>query len=230
MKKINDWTGIDEIRLLILDLDGTLADTIGSIRDGVNLAMNQYGYPEKSYEEVRRAIGNGARELIRRSMPADAAEDGALVDRVFADYHEFYGQTYLHCDTCYDGIFEALTALKNRGYTLAVLSNKQDVYVKGLVRALFPEGLIAYAEGQTEKPKKPDPTVPLEIAHRLGFSPAETAFLGDSEVDIKTALNAGMMAVGCAWGYRDPALLVETGAHVLLENPLEIAELFSWIG
>ena len=163
-------------------------------------------------------------------MPEEAAGDGALVDRVFADYHGFYGETYLHCDTCYEGIPEALASLKERGYTLAVLSNKQDVYVRGLVRALFPEGWISYAEGQTEKPKKPDPTVPLEIAARLGFSPEETAFLGDSEVDVKTALNAGMLAVGCAWGYREAELLVETGAHVLLEKPSEIADLFLSIG
>ena len=230
MKKLCADTGTEGIRLLILDLDGTLADTIGSIRDGVNLAMKKYGYPEKTYEDVRRAIGNGARDLIRRSMPEEAASDPALVERVFADYHAFYGTTYLHCDCCYEGIMESLAALKERGYTLAVLSNKQDVYVRGLVRSLFPEGMIAYAEGQSEKPKKPDPTVPLEIAARLGFSPEETAFLGDSEVDVKTGMNAGMLAIGCAWGYRDPALLIETGAKILLEQPFEIGELFCGIG
>ena len=226
MKKIYCTERPAGIRLLILDLDGTLADTIGSIRDGVNLAMRKYGFPEKTYEDVRIAIGNGARELIRRSVPACVAEDKELVDRVFADYHELYGETYLHCDTCYEGIMESLTALKEQGYTLAVLSNKQDVYVKGLVKALFPEGMISYAEGQSEKPKKPDPTVPLEICERLGFSPAETAFLGDSEVDVQTGLNAGMLSVGCGWGYRDAELLVETGAHVLLAEPSEIAPLF----
>ncbi len=226
MKQLKQEASVKDIGLLILDLDGTLADTIGSIRDGVNLAMRKYGYPERSYEQVRAAIGNGARELIRRSMPAEAAADGELVNRVFADYHRMYGQTFLNCKSCYEGIPEALTALKERGFTLAVLSNKQDVYVRGLVKSLFPEGLISYAEGQTEKPKKPDPTVPLEIASELGFAPHETAFLGDSEVDVQTGLNAGMLALGCAWGYRDPALLIETGAHYLLEHPSEIAELF----
>ena len=226
MKKLNTEVNLKNIRLLILDLDGTLADTIGSIRDGVNLAMNKYGYPERSYEQVRAAIGNGARELIRRSMPEKEAADNALVDRVFADYHALYGQTFLNCRECYEGIPEALQALKANGFTLAVLSNKQDVYVRGLVKSLFPEGLISYAEGQTEKPKKPDPTVPLEIASMLGFAPSETAFLGDSEVDVQTGLNAGMLALGCAWGYRDPELLVKTGAHYLMEHPREIAELF----
>ncbi|MBR2353782.1 MAG: HAD family hydrolase [Clostridia bacterium] len=216
-----------EIRLLIFDLDGTLADTIESIRDGVNLAMRKYGYPERSYEQVRDAIGNGARELIRRSMPEAAAADRALVDRVFADYHVFYGETYANCRTCYEGIPEALATLKDRGYTLAVLSNKQDVYVKALVKSFFPKGWISHAEGQTEKPKKPDPTVPLEIAERLGFSPAETAFIGDSEVDVATARNARMTAVACSWGYRDRSLLSECAPDYLLDSVSELIEIFA---
>ena len=211
--------------LLIFDLDGTLADTIESIREGVNLAMDKYGYPQRSYEEVRRAIGNGARELIRLSMPAEAAADGALVDRVFADYHAFYGQTYSHCTECYEGISQALAALREAGYTLAVLSNKQDVYVKELVKNLLPEGWISIAMGQTELPKKPDPSVPLLIAERLGFSPAETVFIGDSEVDVKTGQNAGMVTVACAWGYRDVADLEASHPDHLLRSPHELPSL-----
>lgn len=211
--------------LLIFDLDGTLADTIGGIRDGVNLAMEKYGFPLRSYEEIRLAIGNGARELIRRSMPKSAAADGDLVDRVFADYNQFYGDTYGNCQI-YDGISEALSVLKERGYTLAVLSNKQDAFVKEMVSELFSEVLIAYAEGQTDRPKKPDPSVPLWIAQVLGFSPAETAFIGDSEVDIQTALNASIFAVGCSWGYRDRELLIRSGAHAIVDRAEELTELF----
>lgn len=214
------------IRLLIFDLDGTLADTIDSIREGVNLAMRKYHFPERSYEEVRLAIGNGSRELIRLSMPADAAADGALVDRVLSDYNVFYGETYSHCRSCYDGMLESLLCLKERGYTLAVLSNKQDVYVKALVRELLPEGLISLAAGQTDLPKKPDPTVPWMMAERLGFSSAQTAFIGDSEVDVATARNACMMAVGCSWGYRDRAILSDSGADCLLDEPRELMDLF----
>lgn len=217
----------NDVRLLIFDLDGTLADTIESIREGVNLAMKKYGFPERSYEEVREAIGNGARNLIRRSIPADRAEDRELVDRVFADYHAFYGQTYSHCDRCYDGIVEALCELKKRGYTVAVLSNKQDEYVRALVKMLIPDGVVSVAMGQTELPRKPDPTVPLLIAQGLGFAPAETAFIGDSEVDVQTGLNAGMVTVGCSWGYRDRTLLVDGGAHAVLDAPCELLELFA---
>ena len=98
--------------------------------------------------------------------------------------------------------------------------------MKGLVALLFSDGMISHAEGQTEKPRKPDPTVPLEIAAKLGFSPEETAFIGDSEVDIMTAKNAGMLAVGCAWGYRGGDALLSAGAEVLLEHPSELSRLF----
>lgn len=214
----------EQIKLLILDLDGTLADTIESIREGVNLAMNKYGYRERSYTEVRDAIGNGARELIRLSLPEDTSKE--VVDRVFADYHAAYGETYTHCTECYAGIPEALTTLKERGYTLAVLSNKQDVYVKELVKILLPKGLIAFAAGQTDLPKKPDPTVPLMIADALGFAPEQTAFIGDSEVDVLTGKNAGMLTVGCSWGYRDRPVLVESRADFVLDRPEELTEIF----
>ena len=217
----------DTIKLLILDLDGTLADTIESIREGVNIAMNKYGYPERNYDEVRRAIGNGARELIRLSMPAPERSDAELVDRVFRDYHAAYGDTYTHCTECYEGIPESLLTLKERGYTLAVLSNKQDVYVKELVKILLPEGLIASAAGQTDLPKKPDPTVPLMIASELGFAPSETAFIGDSEVDVLTGKNAGMLTVGCSWGYRDREVLVDSSADFVLDRPSELVEIFA---
>ncbi len=229
MKRLDSEYSERKVGLLILDLDGTLADTIESIREGVNLAMERYGYPTRSYEQVRLAIGNGAGELIRLSMPEEAARDPRQVSRVLADYHEIYGTTYSHCSTCYAGMKEALLTLRERGYTLAVLSNKQDAYVKALVSRLLPPGLIAYAEGQTERPKKPDPTVPLWMAAHLGFSPAETAFVGDSEVDVATARNAGMMAVGCAWGYRGTEVLREAGAHVILDAPAELCDCFGAI-
>ena len=215
----------EHIKLLILDLDGTLADTIESIREGVNIAMRKHGYPERSYEEIRRAIGNGARELIRLSLPEGLSKE--VVDTVFRDYHEAYGETYTHCTECYDGIPESLLTLRERGYTLAVLSNKQDVYVKELVKILLPEGLVASAAGQTDLPKKPDPTVPLMIADTLGFAPKETAFIGDSEVDVLTGKNAGMLTVGCSWGYRDREVLVESRADFVLDHPSELVEIFA---
>ena len=211
--------------LIILDLDGTLADTIHGIRDGVNLALTKYGFPTRSYEEIRRAIGNGARELIRLSVPEAASHDAELVDRVYADYNRLYATTCSHC-RIYDGMDGALTELCRRGYTLAVLSNKQDVYVKSMVAELFGSDRIVLAQGQTDLPRKPDPTVPLMIAEQLGFSPARTAFVGDSEVDVLTGKNAGMLSVACSWGYRDRELLKGSAPDALLDAPAELLDLF----
>ena len=217
----------ENIRLLIFDLDGTLADTIGTIREGVNMAMEKHGFPPKSYDETRLNIGSGARDLIRRSMPPYAAADEELFERVYADYDRFYEITCEHCKECYGGMVEALEALKKRGYTLAVLSNKQDRFVKTMVKNILPEGLVSLTMGQTELPRKPDPTVPLMIAEELGFKPSQTAFVGDSDVDVETGKNAGMLSVGCAWGYRGRDVLEKADADIVIDEPRELSVLFS---
>lgn len=212
-------------KLLIFDLDGTIADTIYSIRDGVNLALELYGYPTRDYEQIRRAIGNGARELIRLSLPEECRGDEKTVDCVLADYDKLYALTYDRLDGCYDGMEESMRTLVERGYTLAILSNKQDTYVKKITELLFPDGIIAFAAGQVAGlPKKPDPTVPLDIARRFGMSAEECAFIGDSEVDVQTAKNAGMLSVACSWGYRPRASL--EGADAIIDAPTELCEIF----
>ena len=213
-------------KLLMLDLDGTIADTIWSIRDAVNLTLSHHGYPERSYEEIRCAIGNGARNLIRRSLPENVASDDATVARILAEYDVLYQQTYDHIDGCYEGMSDALHTLHDMGYTLAVLSNKQDAYVKKIVAHLFPDGIIAHAQGQTDLPIKPDPTVPLKIARALGISLEDAAFIGDSDVDIVTGKNAGMVTVGCAWGYRGRENLVAAGADYVIDHARELLNLF----
>ena len=213
--------------LLILDLDGTIADTIGSIRDAVNLALEKNGYSERSYDQVRMAIGSGARKLIERSIRIeDPTVDPETVTRVYADYESFYDVTYDHVNGCYEGMSEAMHALHDMGYALAVLSNKQDFYVKKIVELLFSDGIVVHAQGQTELPVKPDPTAPLMIAEKLGFAPEETAFIGDSDVDIYTGQNAGMQTVGCAWGYRGRENLVQAGADRVIDHASELLDIF----
>ena len=211
-------------KLLIFDLDGTIADTIYSIRDGVNMAMDKYGFPRRDYEQIRRSIGNGARELIRLSVPEDMRGDPHLVDSVFKDYDEFYRVTYANIDGCYPHMSESIHSLKDRGYVIAVLSNKQDAYVKKIIDILFPDGTVSFAAGQTELPRKPDPTVPLMIARRFGCEAEECVFIGDSDVDVKTAKNAGMMSVACSWGYRPKEDLAD--ADVIIDSAEELALLF----
>lgn len=211
-------------RLLIFDLDGTVADTIYSIRDGVNMAMDKHGFPHRDYEQIRQAIGNGARELIRLSIPEDKRKDNTLIDTVLSDYNQFYELTYADIDGCYPNMSEAIHTLRDRGYIIAVLSNKQDAYVKKIIALLFPDGTVSHAEGQTERPRKPDPTVPLMIAEKFGCSPEECAFIGDSEVDVMTAKNAEIMSVACAWGYRPRDVLAD--ADVIIDKADELINLF----
>ena len=211
-------------KLLIFDLDGTLADTLISIRDSVNMALEKHQLPLRTYDEVMWAIGNGARELMRRSVPTELSTDQAFIDRIYEDYTEAYNKTFANVDGCYPFVSEVLHMLKERGYTLAVLSNKPDFYTRIIVEALFPDGIVSFAAGQTSLPRKPDPTVPLMIAERFGVSPQECAFIGDSDVDVMTAKNSGMTAVACSWGYRPKEALQD--ADYIIDDARELLSIF----
>ncbi len=209
-----------EIKLAIFDLDGTLADSIYTVRDAVNMAMDKYGLPRRDYEQIRMAIGNGARELIKRSVPEEKRADTEFVTRVFEDYDKLYALTYDKIEGCYEGMSELVHTLHDDGCIIAVLSNKQDLYVKKIVSLLFPGGEVSFAAGQTELPRKPDPTVPHMICDMFGVTPDECAFIGDSDVDVKTGKNAGMLTIACTWGYRPREVL--GGADYMVDNADEL--------
>ncbi len=211
------------IKAIIFDLDGTVADTISAIREGVNLTMEQFGYPTHTDADIRRFINHGARELIRQALPESVSTDPARVDKALQVYHGMYEKTYTHTNLCYDGMVEAMCDLKER-YVLAILSNKQDRMVKGLAAQLLPAGTVKVAQGQVEGvPVKPDPTAVWSVCKALGVDPAECAFVGDSDVDMQTAINAGCLPVGVTWGYRGADVLIAAGAKVLVEKPHELA-------
>lgn len=217
-----------KIRLLIFDLDGTLADTMYGILDGVNMAMEKFGAPKHTYDEVRTYVGNGSRDLIKKALPKEMAENSELLEEAIRYYDgSCYPVTYKNRTDCYDGMLDALAILKKRGYTLAVLSNKRDIFVRPMVKEMIPEGIMSEAMGQRDElPKKPDPAMALYIAEKLGFEPCETAFIGDSETDILTGQNAKMLTVGCSWGYRGERVLRESGADVIIDKPVQLTELF----
>lgn len=214
-------------KVLIFDLDGTLADTLDSILHAINLAAAEFGYTEKRYEDVRAAIGNGARKLVQRLMPAQDAQNDERVDSFLKCYNSMYDHTYMEADHCYDGMYETLKELKRRGYVIAVLSNKPDVYVCALADQLLSPDIVSLAHGQREGyPRKPDPAVPLMMLEELGGSPEAAAFIGDSDVDILTAKNAGMRSVGCDWGYRGREELESCGADYVISSPEQLLDVF----
>lgn len=217
---------MEKKRLLIFDLDGTIADTLPTISEAVNLCADHFGYPRKSMDEVRLAVGNGVGVLLKNTMPESEmanAEKSAEIKEYFALCYE---QTQSRVDKAYDGMAEAMRELYAKGYILAVLSNKPDKLVKMIVNNIFPDGIISESLGQTELPKKPDPTVPLLIAEKFGVSPDDTYFVGDSEVDVITGKNAGMISVAVSWGLRERRVLEEASPDFIFDTRESLLRFF----
>ena len=198
---------------IIWDLDGTLLDTLQDLTDGTNYALRQFGLPERTAEEVRSFIGNGARQLIARSLPGKT--DDPDVDEVLRVYQVYYRA---HCQIKtrpYEGIPEALEQLKAAGFPMAVVSNKPDIAVKPLCDQYFP-GL--YAKGESaDCPRKPAPDMVLKAMQALGVK--KCIYVGDSEVDVVTANNAGVPCLSVTWGFRSRHQLESGGAVQLCDAP-----------
>lgn len=214
-------------KALIFDLDGTLADTIDAITEAVNLTLEYFRFPIKSYDDVKNAIGNGARMLIKRLIPDSESDNEAKLSEVVKHYDKMYATTYLHTREMYDGMKETVLKLHNAGLKIAVFSNKQDAYVKGLVNQYFPNGEIQIARGQTDIPTKPDPCGVSLILRELEVEASECVFVGDSGVDLKTAQNSGMDFIGVAWGFCGKQKLYEMGADLIADAPEEILNMLN---
>ncbi len=212
------------LKAVIFDFDGTIADTVPALCEGINLTMRHFGYPTHTEADILRFINNGARELVRRAMPKDLQGDEEQVSRVLAVYNALYETVYLHTDKCYTGVREAVAALHAEGLRVGVLSNKQDVFVKGLCRSVLAPDSYDVAQGVIEgKPTKPHPYLAARVAKTLGVAPAECAMVGDSDVDIRTAENAGMLHIGVTWGYRNEKFLRASGAVRLAHTAEELS-------
>lgn len=214
------------IKAVIFDLDGTLADTLDSIKHGVNLAMERHGFPFNTRNDIKAHINRGARELIRRSVPKEFQTDEKTIDEVFHTYNETYKSVFLEVDKLYDGMNDVINKLSDAKIKMSVLSNKQDYMVAGLCKKLLPIASFTEFRGQREgAPTKPNPTVPLEICELMGIPPFECALVGDSDIDMITAKNAGFTAIGVSWGYRTPEILIENGADFTAYTPDDIVKI-----
>jgi len=212
----------ENVKAVIFDLDGTLADTLDDITRSLNIMLKECGYPSCTRRDAYNSINNGARNLIAGVLPNGT--DDAEIERCLKIYNGIYDRNFLVDTALYDGIAEMCRALSDGGIRLAVLSNKGDGLVKKIVSELLPD-LFVTAVGFGVYPAKPDPTGPVDIAERLlGVSPAETIFCGDSDVDIRTAINAGMIPAGVSWGYRPAELLQKLGAKLIVNHPKELVD------
>ena len=202
---------------VLFDLDGTLLSTLEDLKDAVNYVLRQYGHPERTLEEVRNFVGNGAERLIRLALPG--GEDDETVARVKEAFQVYY-TAHSRVKTCpYDGILEQLKAIGEK-YPIAIVSNKPDMAVKPLCREYFGD---VYALGEApDCPRKPAPDMVYKAMRQIDVD--SCIYVGDSEVDVITAKNAGVPCLSVTWGFRDEACMREAGAEHFCHEPGKLLE------
>lgn len=209
------------IKAVIFDLDGTLVNSLQDLCDSVNFALEKYGFPKHDLREFNYLIGDGMVKLIERALP-NRKVDPEIHKNVFNDFMAHYREHYLDKTLPYENIPQVLLQLKKLGLKMAVVSNKADDMAQKVVASLFNNEFSMVVGKKENYPLKPDPTLTLEIIKELGVTPKECIFMGDSGMDMATAVNAGCVAVGVLWGFRQREELLENGAQILLERPIDI--------
>jgi phosphoglycolate phosphatase len=212
-------------KLVIFDLDGTLLDTIGDLAEACNHMLALRGLGLHTREEYAQMVGNGILNLVKRALPEELRTPD-YVEAARQDFLDYY-VAHIDCYTRpYDGIREVLHALQERGWTMAVASNKFDSGTQYLVSKIFPDIPFKAVYGNREGfPLKPDKALLDIIMEECGATTETTVMVGDSGVDMQTAKNAGVRSIGCTWGFRSREELEQNGADVIVNNPLEIVEI-----
>ena len=207
------------LKAVLLDLDGTLLDTLGDIQYYVNEALAAFSFPPISRDQTRRFIGDGAWELMERAVPHGAKE----LEACYEYFREHFSRNTQERTRLYDGEIETLSALKARGLKLGVVTNKPQDATEGCIQKFFPEGLFDFVGGDTGSfPCKPDPSLAQYAALTLRVAPSECAFVGDGETDAMVARNAGMFGVSVLWGYRTKEELSRVGASRFVSSYEEL--------
>ena len=206
----------------IFDLDGTLLDTLNDLTAAVNYALRSFGMPEHSRDEVRGFVGNGVRLLMTRAVPD--GEQNPRFEEVFDTFRQYYLEHSLDTTRPYDGIPEMLVTLRQRGCRLAVVSNKFYAATEELCRHFFPDTIeVAVGEHEAEGiRKKPAPDTVNEALSQLGVDGRHAVYVGDSDVDLQTARNAGLPCISVLWGFRDKDFLMANGATTFITSPEEL--------
>ncbi len=208
-------------KLVIFDLDGTLVNSLEDLGNACNSALERFGYPTHPMDSFRYFVGDGVPMLIRRALPESERSEENIA-RVKAVFDEIYGRNYNVCTRPYDGITELLGKLKAEGILIAVASNKPDNFTQTIVTSMFGD-TFSYVSGKKEGfEKKPDPQIALHIMEKLGVSPKDVLFAGDSSVDMQTAHNAGCDCIGCVWGFRTLQELADNKATYIANSPIDI--------
>ena len=202
----------------LFDMDGTLLNTLADLTAAVNHTLEQYGYPRRTIEQVRKGLGNGAAKLVAAMLPQGEKTPG-FAD-IMRDYRAWY-QAHACVETCpYPGVSEMLKRLRQRGCKVAIVSNKPHGAACELAERFFP-GVPTFGE-RPETPRKPAPDMVFHALAALGAGKENAVYVGDSEVDVQTARNAGLPVIGVAWGFRGREALAAAGAETIVDTAAEL--------
>lgn len=210
-------------RTLVFDLDGTLLNTLQDLADSTNFALRKSGMPPRSLDEVRLFVGNGVHRLMERAVPG--GESNSDFKTCYACFRAHYAEHCLDKTKPYSGIEELLSTLQRNHFRLAIVSNKFDVAVKELNENFFSR-YIDVAIGEREGVRrKPAPDTVLTALSELGSQPSDAIYVGDSEVDLETAANAGLPCISVSWGFKGNDFLMQHGAKFIVDKPSDILAL-----
>lgn len=207
---------------VLFDLDGTLLDTLEDLGDAANRVLEKYDFPTHPTDTYRYFVGDGAAVLMKRAIPAEKRND-STINACVRTFREEYGKGWNIKTRPYDGVAEMLDALSANGLKMAVFSNKPDEFTKRCVTEFLPKWRFDMVLGQSDlMPLKPDPKGALKIARCLNVIPSQFIYLGDTAIDMKTAVASGMFPVGALWGFRSGNELLDGGARALIKRPQDI--------
>jgi phosphoglycolate phosphatase len=222
LNKIKDICGV------IFDLDGTLLDTLEDIGDSVNSVLRKEGLPTHPIEKYKYLVGDGMEMLVERALPDKYAVNKEVFDKFVIDMRNEYNKCWNNKTKPYPGIPELLDFVEQLKLKKAVLSNKPDKFTKLTVQYFLDNWKFDVIRGaQDNLPKKPDPVQAKEIADIIKCKTENLLFVGDTLVDMKTAVAAGMIPIGVTWGFRTEDELIENGAVIILHKPEEIKRIFN---
>jgi phosphoglycolate phosphatase len=210
---------------IIFDLDGTLLDTLEDIADTANQMLRKHGFPTHALQEYRYLVGDGIKTLVFRALPPESRQE-EMIGNCLITYREYYDRHWNVHTKPYQGVVELLKALRKKPLKTAVLSNKKHEFTVRCAQTFLPEHDFALILGHREgSVLKPNPVNALEIAKNLGIAPDRFLFLGDTGIDMQTALAANMFPVGALWGFREKEELLQSGAKAIISQPLELLKL-----
>lgn len=210
---------------IIFDLDGTLVNSLEDISDAMNSVLTGLNYPTHTYDDYQYFIGSGLRNLVSKALPATNNSENQI-ETCFQNMITEYRETCILKTKPYEGITELLDNLVSRNIKLAVFSNKADELTKKITEEIFPGYFDASVGLSVESLKKPNPFEAITISENWSLKTEEIIFVGDSDIDMQTAVNANMLAVGVSWGYRTEEELKASGAKLVINNPLELIQIF----